>query len=149
SYIPTTNVDITRSAESLYVPMAFAPNLMPGGFSRIELRFAPNYASGEQATDHDLIVFNDTDDHLFVRKADNAIVLSAGGNGLASTRLQWSREQPLDVIAVNTATEFSLTVTVGMGTPQTQTLPQGKPLPTNADLYILGSTKGAQECADL
>jgi hypothetical protein len=148
SYIPTANADGDRQAEKLWSPMASA--LVQDGFFRITIRFAPNYASGEQAGDHDLIVFKDKNNRLFVRAMDNAIVLRVDNSQeIASDPLTWDREQPLTVVAVNSGAELSLSVMGATSGDGAKTMGAGIPMQLDASLHILSDTAGATECADL
>jgi hypothetical protein len=147
SYIPTTDADVTRAAEKLWSPMPAA--LVQDGFFRINLRFAPNYASGEQAGDHELLVFKGNNDRLFVRAMDNAIVLRVDGLEITSDPLEWSREQPITVVAVNSTTELSLGVMGATTGDGAKTQGVGKPMQLDPELYILSNSNGTTECADL
>jgi hypothetical protein len=147
SYIRNTDNQMTRKAEKLWSPVAKA--LLQGGFFRIELRFAPNYASGEQAGDHDLLFFKDENNRVYLRAADNAVVMRIGSQVMASGSLEWSREQQLSIVVVNSPAERSVSVTGATNGNGITNETTGAPVPLAAELYILSNVTGAQECADL
>ncbi|MRG92535.1 hypothetical protein GF068_11430 [Polyangium spumosum] len=144
SYIPTLDMERTREADVLSI---IAPtDVAPDGFFHVKIRFAPNYATGENfENEHDLLFIN-ADNRIFFRFSDNKIVFKIEKDDLVSASLTWIREQPIDVEAIHAPSGRKLIVSGGGGSFSGPAL---APVPTNNPFYLLGRSAGAQECADL
>jgi hypothetical protein len=153
SAIVTTGEVATREADVLYAPDAAA--LLGSGRLNAVLEFAPNYASGEQAVDHDLL-FLDPENRVFLRASDSAIVLQLKGPEHAVTlttgSLVWAREQDFRVEVTNSPVGQSIYVAINGGQDVSVSDPTDLgdiALPDPPRLHILGGPAGSQECADL
>lgn len=146
SVIPTAGAAVTRAADVLSV--ASPSVIAPGGFFDLTIVVAPNYATAEQAADHDLLFF-DTNNRVFIQQSTAKVVLRIGGADVLSSALTWSREQGLTIRAAHKASGRTLTVsgaTTGNGTA-TGGAASAISLPGTA--YLLGNASGAEECSDL
>jgi hypothetical protein len=143
----TTGAPATRDAERLSV--AAASDVAPGGWFHVVLVFAPNYASGEQGADHDLLFF-DAQNRLFVRASDSAIVLQAEGTDmLEMPGLTWERNQELTVEVISTEAGRTLRVAGADGGEASANDTAAGAVPVEGPLHLLGDATGSQECADL
>jgi hypothetical protein len=144
SYIPTTDAAVTRAAEKL---TATDPCLTPDGWLDAEITLAPNYASGEQMAQHDLLYFDDQN-RLYI-DTNNTVVLALNAvPALVSDTLTWSREQELTVRVKTSASGEELTVLGASSGASSKTAPTAPKLAAGP-VTILGGAQGAQECADL
>ncbi len=147
SVILTAGAPVTREAEKLYSTVP--ADLAPGGYFHVVITIAPNYASGEQSFDHDLIFF-DPANRAYLRAQDHALlVLAEGATVLSTPPLSWSREQALRIEVANTPAERRLRVTGADGGDVTDASPVAGAFPSVPALHLLGDETGSQECADL
>ena len=146
SVIPTAGTAASRAADVLSTTSAIAPS----GRLNMTAVVAPNFASGEQGVDSPILWWNSTN-QIFLQQSTGKIVIELGGvAALVSAALTWSREQAITVAAhLAPSGALSLTVsgaTTGNGT--TNATGVGT-FSTGATSYLLGTSSGAQECADL
>jgi hypothetical protein len=150
SYFPIANgaENQTRTADVLVCssPSLLAPS---GFFTRIDLTFAPNFASTEYVADHNLVFF-DTNNRIFLRQTDNKVVLRLGGADIVSNAAAWSREAALRVVAVHTKAGRRLLIAVNGATVSDsgiQSAAAAVSLP--GSVGILGTGSATAECSDL
>jgi len=102
SFFPNTGTSPTTRAQDLLVhntPSILAPN---GFFPGLDISVVPHYASTEYIADHNLVYFG-ANDRIFLRQADNKVVLRLGGADIVSTALTFAREDEIRVRAQHTA----------------------------------------------
>jgi hypothetical protein len=152
SYIPTGAVKVTRAAETLYSDQG--DKLLPNGYLNVTMRFAPHFASHEQqAQEYHLLQIGGAaigaKNRLYIRQSDHKVVLKLNDLPYESAPVEFSREQELTITVKdlpNVGVQLTIAgATSGNGTTIGAALVQ---LP-NLPIMILGSDKGAQECADL
>ncbi|XXU54454.1 hypothetical protein WME81_42765 [Sorangium sp. So ce1078] len=153
SAIATSGSARRREADALYANNA--EWLIWKGWVKALIEFAPNYASGEQLVDHDLL-YIDSGSRVFLRASDGAVVMtvtgSRGSATLETESLAWEREQALQVEASSGPSGLSLRVTVDEGEDIEVDEPAvvgAIPVPESGHIHILGDPDGSQECADL
>jgi hypothetical protein len=150
SYIPTTGKNRLRSEDRLASNRA--QELIPGGYFHAIVKFAPNYAWNEGTSLFHHVLFVNSTNAVRIELDKGKVTLLGTGNGLSgptSGALTWLREQELTVeivlapkyrmLSVSGADEGNFSVSDTADTPW----------PSNGNVYILGDTGGAQECADL
>ncbi|MGK3968800.1 hypothetical protein WMF38_37645 [Sorangium sp. So ce118] len=153
SAIATSDSARRREADALYANNA--EWLIWKGWIKVSLEFAPNYASGEQLADHDLL-YIDSGSRVFLRASDGAIVMTVtGSRGSATVEtegLSWEREQAFQVEITSSSAGLSLHVT----TEGAEDVSVDDPtdvgaiaIPESGHIHILGDPDGSQECADL
>ncbi|WP_437875703.1 hypothetical protein [Sorangium sp. So ce513] len=153
SAIPTTGTARRREADVLYANNA--EWLIWKGWIKAVIELAPNYASGEQLADHDLL-YIDPGNRVFLRASDGATVMTATGSRgaatLATEGLSWEREQALLVEITSSPAGLSLRVTVD-GEQEISvddpTVVGALSIPESGRIHILGDPGGSQERADL
>ncbi|WP_437777603.1 phage head spike fiber domain-containing protein [Sorangium sp. So ce1097] len=153
SAIPTAGTARRREADVLYANNA--EWLIWKGWVKAVIELAPNYASGEQLADHDLL-YIDPGNRVFLRASDGALVMTAtGARGVATVAtegLSWEREQALLVEISSSSAGLSLRVTpdgeqeISVDDPAAV---GAISIPASGRIHILGDPGGSQECADL
>lgn len=153
SYIPNTAMARTREADKLFSNF-YGEIFAAGGYLNMVLKFAPNYATGEEAGDHD-IFFIDAANRIYFDSSKAQFVLKTNNTPLAAPvagMVSWKREQELTITVKTSAAgrEFSLSGADG-GNFSKVADPGATdaPVPTNKPIYILSKDTGATECADL
>ncbi|AUX47156.1 uncharacterized protein SOCE26_086680 [Sorangium cellulosum] len=153
SAIPTAGAARTREADVLYANNA--EWLIWKGWIKASIEFAPNYASGEQLADHDLL-YIDAGNRVSLRASDGAIAMTiTGARGsatLATEPLSWKREQTFKVDVLSSPTGLSLDVVIEGGEEISVVEPAAVgavPVPESGRIHLLGAPEGSQECADL
>lgn len=145
SLVPTAGATVARAADVHSIP---SPALIaPGGFFDATMVVAPNYAHAEHGVDHDLINFGTV--RAYLNASDHKVYLHTGGLDVASSALTWSRDQALSLRLVHARSGRRIEVsgaTTGNGIT-TGGADASFSLPGTA--YLIGSSSGAQECADL
>jgi hypothetical protein len=144
--IPTNGSEDIRAADTLSTTTAIAPS---GRLNMTEV-VAPNFASGEQGVDSPILWWSSTN-QIYLQQSTGKVVVDVGGSPvLTSAALTWSREQAITVaVHLTPSGALSLTVsgaTTGNGTVNTTGVGT---FSTGATSYLLGTSSGAQECADL
>jgi hypothetical protein len=146
SVIPTSGAPATRAADVL---SGSAATLAPNAYLAWTLMISPNFASGEQGVDAPLI-WLDTNDQVFLRQSDGAIVVKAGGAViLSSSPLTFSRDQAITVRVVDSTTKGASLTVAGATTGNGTVTGTAAPMSQASTIYLLGSNQGAQECFDL
>ncbi|WP_433929683.1 hypothetical protein AB3662_38460 [Sorangium cellulosum] len=153
SAIPTTGNARRREADVLYANNA--EWLIWKGWFKALIELAPNYASGEQLADHDLL-YIDPGNRVFLRASDGALVMTAtgarGAATLATEGLSWEREQAFLVELSSSPAGLSLQVTLDGEQEISVDAPAAVgaiSVPESGRIHILGDPGGSQECADL
>lgn len=146
SFIGADNVNFTRAADVLRAaPEVIAPN----GFYHMVLRYRPHYSESEQAVDHNLIFFDESN-RLFLRQADAKLVLLVDGAELVSAALTFSRFQDLTITIEHSATRRRLLVagaTTGNG--DTVGAPSAAIALPFGWAFLLGGSSGSEEGSEL
>ncbi|WP_129579374.1 MULTISPECIES: hypothetical protein [Sorangium] len=156
SAIPTSGSARRREADVLYANNA--EWLIWKGWFKAILEFAPNYASGEQLADHDLL-YIDSGTRVFLRASDGAVVMTVtgadGSASLATESLSWEREQAFQVEVSSSPSGLSLRVALDEGdggkdvSVDEPAAAVAIAVPESGRIHILGDPDGSQECADL
>lgn len=152
SAIPTTDATAAREADTLVANNA-AELLVRGRLIAV-LEFAPSYAAGEQAVDHDLL-FIDPRNRVSLRTDGTVVMTLSGSLGkvtLTTEALSWAREQAFRIEIKNSPSGPTLHVIVSGGKDVLVTDPEdvgGIALPEPPRIHLLGDRAGSQECADL
>lgn len=153
SAIATSDSARRREADVLYANNA--EWLIWKGWVKALIEFAPNYDSGEQLADHDLL-YIDSGSRVFLRASDGAVVMtvtgSRGSETLETESLSWEREQVFQVEVSSAPSGLSLRVTLDEGKDISVDEPSAVgaiPVPESGHIHILGDPDGSQECADL
>ncbi|WP_437673359.1 phage head spike fiber domain-containing protein [Sorangium sp. So ce131] len=153
SAIPTTGAARRREADVLFA--SNAEWLIWKGWIKASIEFAPNYASGEQLADHDLL-YIDPGNRVSLRASDGAIAMTiTGARGsatLATEPLSWKREQAFKVDVLSSPTGLSLDVVIdgeeAISVVESEDV-GAIPVPESGRIHLLGGPEGSQECADL
>lgn len=145
SVILSSGGSALRAPERLVV--VSPAEMIPGGWFRARMTIAPHYASGEEASDHDLL-FVDAQNRLFVSEDDSALVLlSQGQEVLRTGALAWARDEALE-IEISIAPSGAELVVRGDSIGTFSVRGTAAAWPTGA-LILLGDILGSQEGADL
>ncbi|XXX75071.1 hypothetical protein WMF30_46195 [Sorangium sp. So ce134] len=155
SAIPTSGSARRREADVLYANNA--EWLIWKGWFKAIIEFAPNYASGEQIADHDLL-YIDSGTRVFLRASDGALAMTVtgarGSATLETESLSWEREQTFQVEVSSSPSGLSLRVDLDEKDEEDVSVDEPAdvgaiPVPESGHIHILGDPDGSQECADL
>jgi hypothetical protein len=139
---PSSAITGARAAD---VPSVATPSaIAPSGYFDVTYAIAPNYATGEQGSDHNLLYFNSTN-RLFLRQSDAKLVLRIGGADITTGALSWMRNQTLWIRAAHGP--GGRVLFVSGSAPVTGSAVSAISLP--ATVYLLGSNTGPEESSDL
>lgn len=150
SYIPTTDKDVIRDADSLYSKSA--QEILPGGYFHVIVRVALNYARDEGFSNFHHLLFINSTNNLRIDLTNKKVTLVGVSNTLSgptSGALDWDREQEIRIEAQVTPTGRMLSVSGAKAGNFTISDMENKPWPENGTVWILGDTSGSEECADL
>lgn len=150
SYLPNTDKSRLRDADRLYT--SNTNEVLPSGYFHIIVKFAPNYAANEGSEAFHHIFYVNTGNQLRIELEQGKIALESGGKSLTgpgSGSLVWSRDQELLVEVKVTPRGRTLSVSGATAGNFTVSDAENRPWPTDTRLYILGTSGGSQECADL
>lgn len=135
-----------RAADVLSTTAAIAPS----GRLNMVATVAPNFATAEQANDSPILWW-DANNNVTLQQSTSKVIVKVGGSVvLSSAALTWSREQGIGV-AVHLTPGGSLSLGVNGATAGngTSTATGVAAFTTSGTAYLLGTSSGAQECADL
>jgi len=150
SYIPNTDKVRLRYADRLYTDSA--AELIPSGYFHVVMKVAPNYASGEATENFHYLLYINGTNQLRIELDEGKIALESGGNSLTgpgSGSVVWSRDQEITVEVNVTPKGRTLTVSGATSGNFTVSDAEDRPWPADNRIFILGTSGGAQECADL
>jgi hypothetical protein len=148
SYIPTSAAAVTRSAELLSA--TDVSKVVPQGRFKAKLIVRPNYASGEEQGDHDILFIN-ASNRAFLRAVDHKLVLNIGAANVATQTLAWDRDAALTIDVESTSAGMLVAVAGAKSGNGMATAGAAAAIDTSGvtTIPILGNASGSQECADL
>lgn len=149
SFIPHGGPSMNGVREADTLTIEKSGTVVKNGTVHVTLTFAPYYAIGEHASQHDLVHIGSAD-RLYV-DFDGSFVWSTSGEPqpLRTKTFSWTRHAAITVVAKATPKGRSLSVSIEGGASDSVSDAHGKPLEPGMKVHLLGGPGGATEAADL